>query len=97
MGDAAVLGPEDLSLHGMAAIMTDVLAKPIRYEQISYEAYFEGFIQRGVSDTMAHGLVDMARAKNEGLDNVERRTPENTTPTSFRQWCEEVLRPIVLG
>jgi hypothetical protein len=39
----------------------------------------------------------MAWAKNEGLDNAEPRTAENTTPTSFRQWCEEVLKPAVLG
>ena len=39
---------------------------------------------------------DMAAAKNNGLDNAEPRTPENTTPTSFRQWCEEVLKPAVV-
>ena len=38
----------------------------------------------------------MAAAKNNGLDNAEPRTPENTTPTSFRQWCEEVLKPAVV-
>jgi hypothetical protein len=36
-------------------------------------------------------------AKNEGLDNQEPRTPESTTPTSFRQWCEEELKPAVLN
>jgi hypothetical protein len=35
----------------------------------------------------------MALAKNDGLDNAEPRTPENSTPTSFRQWCAEVLSP----
>jgi hypothetical protein len=40
---------------------------------------------------------DMAAAKNQGLDNAVRRTPENSTPTSFRQWCEEVLKPAVAG
>ena len=36
-------------------------------------------------------------AKAAGLDNARPRTPEGTTPTTFRQWCEEVLRPAVLG
>jgi hypothetical protein len=40
---------------------------------------------------------DMMEAKNNGLDNAEPRTPESTTPTSFRQWCEEVLKPAVLA
>lgn len=94
-GHAAVLGPEDLSLNDMAAVMSEALDKPIGYEQISFEAYKSGFIERGVSDAMAQGLNDMAWAKNQGLDNAEPRTEENTTPTSFLQWCEEELKPIV--
>jgi hypothetical protein len=31
------------------------------------------------------------------LDNAEPRTPENTTPTSLRWWCEQVLKPAVLS
>jgi hypothetical protein len=77
----------------MAAVMSDVLGKPIRYQQVSLETYRAGFVERGMSEAMAQGMMDMARAKNEGLDNAEPRTPENTTPTSFRQWCEEVLKP----
>jgi hypothetical protein len=42
-------------------------------------------------------MVDMMVAKDNGLDNGELRTPETTTPTSFRQWCEEVLKPAVLA
>jgi len=32
-------------------------------------------------------------AKNDGLDNAEPRTPASTTPTTFRQWCRDVLQP----
>jgi hypothetical protein len=32
-----------------------------------------------------------------GLDNAEPRTPQSTIPTSFRQWCEDVLKPVVLA
>jgi uncharacterized protein YbjT (DUF2867 family) len=94
--DVAVLGPEDLSFNDMAQIMSDVLGKPIRFQQISFEAYKARFIELGMSEAMATGMTDMAVAKNNGLDNGERRTPENTTPTSFRQWCEEVLKPAYL-
>jgi hypothetical protein len=44
---------------------------------------------------MAQGNTDMAWAKNEGLDNGVKRTKENSTPTSFRRWCQEVLKPAV--
>jgi uncharacterized protein YbjT (DUF2867 family) len=94
---AAVLGPEDLSFHDMAAIISDVLRKPVHFQQVSFEAFRAGFIERGASKAFAQGMTDMMRAKNEGLDDAEPRTPGNTTPTSFRQWCEEVLKPAVLG
>jgi hypothetical protein len=50
-----------------------------------------------MSEAMAQGMTDMATAKNEGLDNAVKRTPESSTPTSFRQWYEEVLRPVFNG
>ena len=96
-GGCAVLGPEDLSFSDMAAIMSDVLGKTIRFQQITAEAYKAQLIQHGANEVFAQGLVDMLIAKDNGLDNVERRTPQNTTLTSFRQWCEEVLKRAVLG
>jgi uncharacterized protein YbjT (DUF2867 family) len=95
-GSVPVLGPEDLSFNGMAKIMSDVLGKPMRFQQIPFEAFKARLIGHGMSEAMAQGMVDMMVAKNEGLDNVEPRTPQFTTPTSFRQWCEEVLKPAVL-
>jgi uncharacterized protein YbjT (DUF2867 family) len=93
----AVLGPEDLSFNDMAQIMSEVLGKPVRSQQISFEAFKAGFIERGASKAFAQGMLDMMGAKNEGLDNAEPRTPQSTTPTSFRQWCEDILKPAVLG
>ena len=46
---------------------------------------------------MAQATVDMMVAKDQGLDNAEPRTPESTTPTTFRQWCEEILKLAVPG
>lgn len=95
IGHVAVLGPEDLSFNDMAVIMSDVLGKPVRCQRTEYEACKAQFVGRGMSDAMAQGMADMARAKSEGLDNAEPRTPENTTPTGFRKWCEEVLKRAV--
>ena len=94
---AAVLGPEELSFNDMAQIMSEVLGKPVRFQQIPFEAYKSQFVELGMSEAMAQGMTDMAAAKNEGLDNAEPRTAGNTTPTSFRQWCEEELKPAVLN
>ena len=92
-----VLGPEDLSFSDMARIMSEVLDTPVRFQQISGEAYKANLMGLGMSDAMAQGMLDMAVAKDYGLDNAEPRTPQSATPTSFRQWCEEVLKPAVLA
>ena len=88
VGEVPLLGPEDLSFNDMAEVMSDVLGKEIRFQQNTFEAYKDRFVSFGMSDAMAQGMTDMAWAKNEGIDNGVQRTPENSTPTSFRQWCE---------
>lgn len=95
--EVPVLGPENLSFNDMAEIISNVLGKVVSYQQISYDAYMARFVQFGFSDAMAQGMRDMAWAKDQGLDLVVPRTPENSTPTSFRQWCEANLKPAVLG
>ena len=94
-GEVPLLGPEDLSFNDMAQIISEVLGKEVRFQQSTFEAYKERFVSFGMSDAMAQGMTDMAWAKNEGLDNGVQRTLENSTSTSFRQWCEEVLKPAV--
>ena len=94
-GEVPVLGPEDISFNDMAGIMSEVLGKPISFQRIPFEAYKARFVEFGMSEAMAQGMTDMAAAKNDGLDNGVMRTPDNASPTSFRQWCEEVLKPIV--
>jgi hypothetical protein len=72
-----------------------VLGKPIRFQQISGEAFKARLLGFGTSEAMAQATLDMMVAKNNGLDNAEPRTPQSSSPTSFRQWCEAVLKPAV--
>jgi uncharacterized protein YbjT (DUF2867 family) len=90
-----VLGPEDVSFNDMAEIMTEVLGRPIRYQQIPGEAYKATLTSFGMSDGYAQGLVDMWGQIDTGVYNVEPRTPEASTPTTFRQWCQDVLEPVM--
>jgi len=82
-GEVPVLGPEDLSFNEMAQIMSQVLGKPVRFEEMPDGAMKSMLLAYGQSDAMAQATV-------------EPRTPETNTPTSFRQWCEDVLKPAVL-
>jgi uncharacterized protein YbjT (DUF2867 family) len=95
--EVPLLGPEDLSFNDMAEIISEALGKEVRFQQTTFEAYKDRFVGLGMSEAMAQGMTDMAAAKNEGLDNAVKRTAENSTPTSFRQWCDEVLKPVVNG
>ena len=92
-----VLGPQDLSFNEMAQIISEVIDRPARYQQIPFNSFKDRLTGFGMSEPMAQGMVDMMVAKNEGLDNMEPRTPQSTTPTSFRLWCKEVLKPALVS
>ncbi len=95
--DVPLLGPEDLSYDDIAAIVSEVLGREVRYQQVPFDRSKAQLLERGMSEAFAQGYVDMMRAKNEGMDNVTARTTANTGPTTFRQWAEEELKPAVLG
>ena len=107
-----VLGPEDLSANDMARVMAKVLGRPVRYERQSLEDFGAALAGYGSGPAFVEGMLDMMRAKDEGLDDGVRRTPqaagqtafgqtsfEQTSfeQTTFEQWCEQVLKPAVLG
>ncbi|BCJ54146.1 hypothetical protein Asp14428_56210 [Actinoplanes sp. NBRC 14428] len=94
-GEVPVLGPEDLSFDEMAQILSELLHRRVHYRQTPDADYKALLVAQGMSESVAQGMLDMMRAKNKGLDNAAIRTPENSTPTTFRQWCEEVLLPVV--
>ena len=91
--DVPVLGPEELSYADLAAIVSDVTGREVRYEHQSYEAYKEAAMARGLTDAFAQGYVDMLRAKEEGMDNVAPRATAIIGATSFRRWVQEELQP----
>ncbi|MFE0465240.1 NAD(P)H-binding protein, partial [Kitasatospora sp. NPDC058965] len=93
--EVPVLGPADLSGHDMAAVVTEVLGFPVRYAQVEPAALEAAMLSFGASPGMARAMADMATAKADGLDEGVVRTVENSTPTTFHQWCVEVLRPAV--
>lgn len=93
--DVPVLGPEDISLDEMAEILSDVLGKPVRFQQTTMEAFKNKMASFGMSEAFAQGYVEMMTAKNEGIDNTAARAVAAETPTTFRRWCETVLKPAI--
>ena len=50
---------------------------------------------RGASEAMTQAMVNMMAAAIDGVNNLVHRTDSCAadTPTSFRQWCMDVLKP----
>lgn len=95
--ERAVLGAEDISPAEMAETMSEVLGRPITLRTVAIDTYRQNLVENGFSGAMATGMADMAAAKNHGIDKSVERTSDNTTPTTFRQWCTDVLAPAVAG
>ena len=93
--DVPVLGPEELSYADLAAIISEVIGREVRYEHQTYAAYKKAAMALGLSDAFAQGYVDMLRAKEEGMDNVASRATAIIGSTSFRQWVVEELQPAI--
>src|SRR5262245_3558290 len=66
-GGVGVHGPEDLSFNGMARIMTEVLGKPIRFQEVAGPAYKSPLMQHGFSEAFAQGIVDMFAEVGHGI------------------------------
>lgn len=92
-----LLGPENLSPDDMAAIMSEVLGKPIRYERIPAQALKDQLLAAGLSEAVAQSMLDMMAAKEHGIDLGITRTPHHAidAPTTFHQWCTDTLKPVV--
>jgi uncharacterized protein YbjT (DUF2867 family) len=95
--EVPVLGPEDLSQDDLAAIISEVLGTPVRYQRVAGQAFRDQLTGRGTSEGMAQGMLDMMIAKENGLDNGIARRAQHAadTPTTFRQWCADTLKPAV--
>ncbi|MEV4567573.1 NAD(P)H-binding protein [Nonomuraea sp. NPDC049419] len=92
-----VLGGEDLSYQDIAGILTDVLGTSIRYERGDRADVVRLLVSSGFSEAMARSMMDMDLAGERGINNAVPRTAELTTPTTFRAFAEEVIRPAVTG
>ena len=93
--EVPLLGPEDVSHDAMAATMSDVLGRPIRFEEMPMAAFEDMLASLGTSEGMVRDYAAMMTAKNEGMDAIARARSRANTPTTFRQWCERELRPAV--
>ncbi|MET8560050.1 NAD(P)H-binding protein [Streptomyces flaveolus] len=96
--DVPMVGPDALTPEGMARVVSDVLDRPVRFQRLSGAEYQASMLRHGASENWARAVADLAAATAEqGFYGSAAPTTPETAPTSFRRWCEEVLKPAVLG
>jgi len=90
-----LLGQRDLSIAEATAVIARGIGKPdLRYEQLPYDQVQQALTQMGFSPKKAAVYVEMFQAVNAGvLVPLEVRSPENTTPTSFETFVQDVFAP----
>jgi hypothetical protein len=92
-----LLGKEDLSMHEATMTIGIRIGKPnLTYVTFPPSDAERGMVQAGLSKDMSRLYVEMSRAFNEGAIRV-RRSPESTTATSFKEFCDEVFVPLYMG
>jgi uncharacterized protein YbjT (DUF2867 family) len=94
-----LLGERDLSMTEATAVIALGIGKPdLRYQQFPYDQVQQALTQLGVPPKGAAMYIEMYKAINAGvLIPLEPRSRENTTPTSFEQFVQEVFAPAYHG
>jgi len=94
-----LLGERDLSMAEATAIIALGIGKPdLRYVQFPYDQVQQGLEQMGMTPKKAAVYIEMFKAINAGvLAAQEPRSRDNTTPTSFEEFVQDVFAPAYHG
>jgi len=94
-----LLGERDLSMNEATAVIARGIGKPdLRYEQFPYDQVQQVLEQMGMPPKLAAVYIEMFKAINAGvLAAREPRSRENTTPTSFEKFVQDVYAPAYHG
>jgi uncharacterized protein YbjT (DUF2867 family) len=94
-----LLGERDLSMTEVTAVIGRAIGKAdLPYRQFSYDQVEHALTDLGVPPKGAALYVEMYKAINEQVVvALEPRSPENTTPTSFEEFVQDVFVPVYRG
>jgi uncharacterized protein YbjT (DUF2867 family) len=88
-----LLGERDLSMAEVTAVIGRGIGKPdLRYEQLPFDQVQQVLTQIGIPPNTAAVYIEMYKAINAGVVAAqEPRSPENSTPTSFDKFVQDVF------
>ncbi|HZW38414.1 MAG TPA: NmrA family NAD(P)-binding protein [Ignavibacteriaceae bacterium] len=83
-----LLGPRDYSMNEAAKIIGKEIGKPdLKYIKVTYEEEKKGLVDAGIPESLAEGFVGLSKGINDKV-LYEKRTPENTTPTTLEEFAK---------
>lgn len=94
----ALTGPEALSFGDMAEILSKVLGKPVRYQDIPDRTAGEEMHKAGLPDYVVEGLIGTFAAIRTGRLGYPTGDVEKVTgrrPRSFETWCREHIQALL--
>lgn len=94
-----LLGERDISMAEAAGIIGRAIGRPhLSYMRVPNEQVVEALTQMGASKNTADLTIEMSDAMNAGhMAALEKRTAQNSTPTSFETFVKEEFAPRFLG
>lgn len=94
-----LLGQRDLDYNEVAAIIGKAINKPdLQYVALPDEQLKPALVQMGMSPNMADLLLEMSASLNSGyMKALEKRSAQNTTPTTYETFVAEEFVPAYQG
>ena len=94
-----LLGPRDVTMKEIATIVGNAIGKPkLSYMQVPFMMLEPALVQTGIPKNTAKLFIEMWKAGNSGLlTPQEKRSAENTTPTTIESFVTAVFAPAYLA
>lgn len=89
---AHLIGPKAVSQTELVSILSKVLGKPVRYQQISLDDMEKGMRQAGMNPSVVDVYMEMARGAAKGLVAPEEGGNVVPAPTTFETFAEQTLK-----
>ncbi|MGN7824595.1 NmrA family NAD(P)-binding protein [Chitinophaga sp. 22536] len=91
----AILGQRNYSFKEITGIIGKAIGKPeLQYIQFPVEQSMQAMVEQGLSADVAKDITGMENSLKTGVMNYEKRTAENTSPTSAEVFIQEVFLPL---
>ena len=92
-----LIGPKAVSQTELVSIVSQVIGKPVRYQQVSFDEVENGLKQAGMKPSVISVFMEMYRGAGKGLVAPEEGGVVVRAQTSFDTFAKAVIAPAYRG